>query len=66
MEKREPEEEFLPINGFSAALKELGVRDGVADIRAQQVCSQSFGGLVGHLQPILQNTDWEMLGRIAG
>lgn len=66
MEKRQPEEEFLPINRFSAALKEVGVRDGVADIRAQQVSSQSFGGLVGHFQPILQNTDWEMSGGITG
>lgn len=66
VEKSQPEKEFLPLNWFLAAPEEGGVRDGMAHVGAQQVCSQAFGWLVGHFQTILQNTDWEMLGWVTG
>lgn len=66
MKKGQPEKELLPLNWFLAAPEEGGVRDGVADVGAQQVCPQAFGRLVGHFQTVLQNTDWEMLGWVTG
>lgn len=66
MEEGETKQELLPNLLFLGADKEGRVRDGVTQVRAQQVCSYPFGGLIGHLQPILQDADWELVGRITG
>ena len=66
MEESETKQELLPDVLFLGADKEGGVGDGVTQVRAQQVGSYSFRGLIGHLQSILQDTDWKLVGRITG
>lgn len=66
MEEGEAKQQLLPDDLFAGAVKEGGVRDRVTQVGAQQVGSQSFWRLVGHLQPVLQDTDWELVRWIAG
>lgn len=66
VEEGETKQQLLPDDLFAGAVKEGGVRDRVTQVGAQQVGSQSFWRLVGHLQPVLQDTDWELVRRIAG
>lgn len=49
-----------------AAVEELGVRDGVHEVGADDVGPETFGGLVGHLHPVLQDGHGEVGGRVAG
>lgn len=66
VEEGETKQQLLPNDLFLRAAKEGRVRDGVTQVRAHQVGSNSFRGLIGHLQPVLQDTDRELVGWITG
>ena len=46
--------------------EELWIRDGVTEIGLDDVGSQTLGGFVGHLDPVLQHGHGEVGGGVAG
>lgn len=65
MEEGETEQEFLPDDLFLGAAEEVRISNGVTQVRAQQIGSDSFGRLIGHLQSILQDADRELVRWVA-
>jgi hypothetical protein len=59
MESTKSEKELLPFLGFLAILKELLIRDGVAQIALKNICSQTFRRLISHFNSSLQNRSRE-------
>lgn len=51
---------------FIALREEGGVRDRVVQVGPKEVGPQSFGGLVGHLDPILEDRHWEIWRGVTG
>ena len=49
-----------------APLKESLVRDGVTDVRLQEVLPQTSGRFVGHLDTILEHRHWKLCRREGG
>eukprot|EP00983_Pelagomonas_calceolata_P103475 1158917-Pelagomonas_calceolata.AAC.1 len=67
MEEGQPKEQFLERLRLVAGLKELClICKRLHAIRAAHICAQALGGLIGHLDPILENVDWEARARVAG
>lgn len=66
MKKAETKQQLLPRLLFLGAVEKGGVGDGVADVGAEQVGPHPLGRLVGHLHPILQDADWELVRRVTG
>ena len=55
MEETQPKEKLAPETGFVAAVKEGRVRDGVVEVRTEEIGSQSLGRFVGHFHPWRMN-----------
>lgn len=66
MEEAKTKQKLLPNDLFFGAVKEGRVRDWVTQVGAQQVGSDPFRRLISHLQPVLQDTDWELVRWITG
>lgn len=66
MEEAEAKEEFPPCVGFGRAVEEGGVTEWVSEVGAQQIGSETFRRLVGHLHSVLQDTDWKLFTWVTG
>lgn len=60
------QQDLAGTNGLLAAVKELGVRDGVHEVGADDVCPEPFRGLVGHFHSVLQDGHGEVGRRVTG
>ena len=49
-------------HGIIAAAEELGVRDGIAEVRSDDVEAESLGQFVRHHYPVLEDRDREDVG----
>lgn len=66
MEKAKAKQHLLPHLFLFAAVEEGGVRNGVVEVRPQEIGSHSFGWLVGHFYSILENADRKLLRWVTG
>lgn len=48
------------------SVEEVHIRHWIAEVRPEDVESQSFRRFIGHLHSVLQNGDGELIGRITG
>ena len=56
----------MPAMGLFASVEKRWIGDGIVKIGSQEVGSQAFGWLVGHLYAVLENWDRELVGGVAG
>lgn len=61
VEEGETKEQLLPDLLLLGPAEEVRVTYGVAQVGPQQVGSDALRGLVGHLHPVLQDADRELV-----
>ena len=67
MEERQGVDEGLEVFGLVlVALEELLAGDGVGEVGAGEVGLESLGGLVGHLDAVLEDGSGELVGGVGG
>lgn len=64
VEEAQSEEQFSPSLWLIATVEEHLIVDRIVQVRTQQIGAQAFRTLVGHLDTVLQDSDWEQIGRV--